>query len=183
MKNLISVVYSLFRFCFLKIFYKNRFKFKPIERFSPNTEIEIKKNSKIILANKVRAHSRTKLKAINGGIIQIGEDVAFNNGCSVYAMNSIIIEKGTMFGPNVLIYDHDHDYKSENGIRDGKFKIGEVKIGKNVWVGANTIILKDTAIGDNCVIGAGSVIKGDFPANSLILQKRNTDCTEIIKKI
>ena len=97
-------------------------------------------------------------------------------------MSSVTIGKGTMFGPNVLVYDHDHNYKSANGISDNKFKVGNVKIGNNVWIGANTIILKDTEIGDNCVVGAGSVIKGKYPDNSLIVQKRNTECIEIIER-
>ena len=46
------------------------------------------------------------------------------------------------------------------------------EIGKNVWIGANTVILRGTKIGDNCVIGAGTIVKGDFPENSIIVQNR-----------
>ena len=178
-RNLISVIFTFFKFCLLKIVYFNKFKFKVIERFSPNTQIKIRKNSRIELKSKVRAHSRCKLVAVENGNIEIGKNVAFNDGCGIYSMKHIIIGEGTMFGPNVLVYDHDHDYRSKNGISDGKFKIGEVKIGKNVWIGANTIILRDTSIGDNCVIAAGSVIKGEFPDNSLIIQKRKTESFQI----
>ena len=41
-------------------------------------------------------------------------------------------------------------------------------LGENVWVGLNAIILKDTVIGNNSVIAAGSVVKGKFPDNALI---------------
>ncbi len=181
-RNIISVIFSFFKFNILKIIYGSKFKFKAIERFSPNTQIKIRKNSKIELENKVRAHSRTKLVAIKEGYIKIEKNVAFNDGCGIYSMNSIRIGEGTMFGPNVLVYDHDHDYKSKNGISDRKFKIGKVEIGKNVWIGANTIILKDTIIGDNCVIGAGSVIKGEVPKNSLVVQKRKTEYIKIKEK-
>lgn len=43
-----------------------------------------------------------------------------------------------------------------------------MKIGNKVWIGTNSIILKDTIIGDNCIIAANSVVKGVFPENCLI---------------
>jgi acetyltransferase-like isoleucine patch superfamily enzyme len=49
-----------------------------------------------------------------------------------------------------------------------------VEIGDNSWVGANTIILRGTKIGKNCVVGAGCVISGEYPDNSIITQKRET---------
>ena len=57
--------------------------------------------------------------------------------------------------------------------KTGCFVASQIEIGENVWVGANTVILRGTKIGNNCVIGAGSVIKGIIPANSIIIQKRN----------
>ena len=47
-------------------------------------------------------------------------------------------------------------------------------IGNDCWIGANTVILRGTKIGDNCVVGAGCVLKGVFPTNSVIVQKRQT---------
>ena len=43
-----------------------------------------------------------------------------------------------------------------------------VNIGDNVFIGINSIILMGTTIGDNCIIGAGAVVKGNFPSNSVI---------------
>lgn len=50
-----------------------------------------------------------------------------------------------------------------------------VKIGNNVWIGANTIILRGTEIGDNYVIGAGCVVKGKYNKGSVIIQKRKEE--------
>lgn len=80
-----------------------------------------------------------------------------------------------MLGPNVLIYDHDHDYKAEGGVFSLKYKTSPVTIGNNVWIGANCVILRGTSIGDNCVIGGGCVLKGEYPSNSVIVQKRSTE--------
>lgn len=46
---------------------------------------------------------------------------------------------------------------------------GKIKIGNNVFIGINSIILFNTTIGDNCIIGAGSVVRGHFPENSVIV--------------
>lgn len=174
-KNLISVSYSVFRFCLIKLTKWGRFKFQLVERFSPNTQLcFIGKNSKIILNKAVRAHSRVKLRAINDGIIKIGQNVSLNYGCIIVAMHNISIGEGTEFGPNVLVYDHDHDFRAKGGLKANKYSKGKVTIGNNCWVGANTVILKGTSIGDNSVIAAGSVIKGDYPANSIIYQQRET---------
>ena len=50
--------------------------------------------------------------------------------------------------------------------------MGEVIIGKNVWIGSNVVILRDTVIGDNVVVAAGSVVKGNVPSNTLFVNKR-----------
>jgi acetyltransferase-like isoleucine patch superfamily enzyme len=46
---------------------------------------------------------------------------------------------------------------------------GRIKIGNNVFVGTNCIILYGTTIGDNCIVGAGSVVRGQYPENSVIV--------------
>lgn len=53
-----------------------------------------------------------------------------------------------------------------------KFKTSPITIGSNVWIGANTLILRGTHIGDNCVVAGGAVIRGSYPANTVIIQKR-----------
>ena len=55
-------------------------------------------------------------------------------------------------------------------------------IGNRVWIGANTVILRGTVIGDDCVIGAGSVVKGNVPANSVLVQKRDDEIIKIDRK-
>ncbi|UHA57884.1 hypothetical protein KDJ21_013390 [Metabacillus litoralis] len=52
-------------------------------------------------------------------------------------------------------------------------------IGENVWIGSNVVILRDTHIGDNVVIAAGSVVKGNVPSNTIYLNKREIDTRPI----
>jgi acetyltransferase-like isoleucine patch superfamily enzyme len=46
---------------------------------------------------------------------------------------------------------------------------GRIKIGNNVFIGNNCTILPNTSVGDNCIIGAGSILRGQFPENSVII--------------
>lgn len=51
---------------------------------------------------------------------------------------------------------------------DGGGIFGKITLGNNVFIGINCIILSNTSIGDNCIVGAGSVVRGQFPENSVI---------------
>ena len=87
----------------------------------------------------------------------------------------------TIIGDNVVISKDvlilNHDYSITCGLRSIDEKIGEseafwlkeVRIGNNVFVGAKSILLPGTTIGDNCIIGAGSVVKGNIPSNSIVV--------------
>lgn len=89
----------------------------------------------------------------------------------------IIPEKVELIGPNVCIYDHDHNYKGTG------YLSGEIFIGKNVWIGANAVILRGTRLGDGCVVGADTVVKGIFDEDMLITQNRETKTKCIAKEV
>ena len=169
----ICITYSFVRFCFIKLFHIKGFRFTILNLISPFTEIEIAKKAKLILGKMVRVRSGSKIKVRKNAKIHIGDNTSLNHGCMIISHDKIIIGKDVQFGPNVLIYDHDHDFRDKLGIRSLKYKTSAVEIGNNVWIGANSVILKGSKIGDNCVIGAGSVIKGKYNSNTIIIQKRN----------
>lgn len=85
----------------------------------------------------------------------------------------VIIGSGTEIGPGVMIFDHDHDVK-EYSLKQNHYITDEIVIGENVWIGANVTILRGSHIGDNSIVGAGAVLKGNYPENCLIIQKRET---------
>lgn len=181
-KSIISVIYSTAKFIVIKVFH-NGFDFKGIQRFSPNTTIELGKNSQLVLGKKIRAHSGTKIRVRDNASVVIGNDVAFNYNCLLTARMGIFIGDGCEIGPNVMFYDHDHDYRAEGGVKAGKYKTSTVKIGKNVWIGANSVILRGADIGDGCVIGAGTIVRGGvYPANSLIVSEQNIHVMDLETK-
>ena len=81
--------------------------------------------------------------------------------------NYIIIGDNTLIGQSVTILDHEaHGVAPDKRRQLGE--IGKVIIGKNVWLGNNVIILKNSEIGDNTIVAAGAVVLGKFPANVII---------------
>ena len=128
--------------------------------------------SELRIDRKLKMHNGAKIRVRKGGKLEIGKNFGMNNGCVVTAYDHIKIGDNVMLGPNVLIYDQDHDYRAEGGVAAMKFKTAPVVIGNNVWIGANTVVLRGTHIGNNCVIAAGCVVKADIPDGTVFLQKR-----------
>lgn len=180
--NIISVVFAFIKLCLMKLIHGKKLKFHCIERISPNVVLDVDNTSTLKLGDKVRIHSGSRITAADYAEVTIGDGVKINNNCRIASRYNIKIDDGVEFGPGVLIYDHDHDFRDSQGIKAKKYKKGSVYIGKNTWIGANTIILRGTKIGDNCVVGAGSVIRGEYPDGVVIVQKRATS-VEIIKRM
>ena len=120
------------------------------------------KNAQINLGKKLEVKPNTEISAAECGVVSIGNNVFINRNCIVASHKSITIEDGTTIGPNTCIYDHDHN------LEGGGYISRDVHIGKKVWIGANCVVLKGVTIGDNAVIGAGSVITKDVPENSIV---------------
>ena len=102
--------------------------------------------------------------------IVIGDNVGIS-GATIYARKGISVGDNTLIGGNVKILDNDfHPLEFEARNRDDKdmIKSKEVVIGKNCFIGCNALILKGTKIGDGCVVGAGSVVCGEFPNGVII---------------
>jgi maltose O-acetyltransferase len=99
-----------------------------------------------------------------GSNIHTGERVFFNFNCILLDVMQISIGDDTLFGPNVQIYTATHpiNWKERaSGLEFAK----PVVIGRNVWIGGSAVICPGVRIGDRTVIGAGSVVTKDIPAD------------------
>lgn len=122
------------------------------------------------LSNLVGLYQRTIIVARENGKIHIGNNVGIS-GATIYSKEVIQIGDYTNIGGNVKILDHDfHPIEAEARKMNNMNMVGKkaINIGENVFIGCNSIILKGTEIGDNSVVGAGSVVSGKFPANVVI---------------
>lgn len=96
----------------------------------------------------------------------IGENVYANFGLSLVDDTKIEIQDDVMIGPNVTLCTGTHPLRPELRLQKAQFNL-PVIIKKNVWLGAGTIVLPGVTIGENSVIGAGSLVTKDIPANVL----------------
>lgn len=100
-------------------------------------------------------------------------DVILKDGASIgigsMVLGPVSIGEGSACSQNCFISGQSHHYEdiSKHFLRQG-FQSEQVVIGKNVWIGANSVILPGIKIGDNSVIGAGSIIVEDVPAYSVV---------------
>lgn len=170
---------SLIKFGVLKIQCGNRFNCDMVNLVSPLTEITVDKGGKLAIGKIFRMRSGAKLRVRPNAEVTIGSNFSMSNNCVITSWDKIEIGDNVQFGPGVLVYDQDHDVKVPGGLAAEKYKTKPIKIGNGVWVGANSIILRGTSIGDNVVIAAGSIVKGKIPSNSLLVQKRENEIREL----
>lgn len=96
--------------------------------------------------------------------ITLGERVFFNFNCIVLDVCPVRIGAYTLFGPGAQVLTAMHPFDAERRRRE---EYGQpVEIGSDVWVGAGALILPGARIGDRAVIGAGSVVTRDVPADT-----------------
>lgn len=100
------------------------------------------------------------------GKIVIGKGCVLQ-GTSICAYDKVSIGNNVIFGPNTVIMDCSGHALANRGHPDelDKLKSEPVTIGNDVWIGYGCIILPGVSIGDGAVIGAGSVVTKDVPAN------------------
>jgi maltose O-acetyltransferase len=100
--------------------------------------------------------------------IFMGKMVFLNFGCVLLDVCRIEIGDWTQIGPGVQIYAADHPRDPE--VRARRLENGRpVVLGKNVWIGGGSILLPGVTVGDDAVIGAGSVVTRDVAAGSTVM--------------
>jgi maltose O-acetyltransferase len=99
-----------------------------------------------------------------GTNIRIGENVFFNFNCVILDVMEVTIGSRTLVGPNVQIYTATHPINHKeraSGVEYAK----PIVIGEDVWLGGSSVICPGVTIGDRTIIGAGSVVTKDIPAD------------------
>ena len=99
-----------------------------------------------------------------GKNIHLGKGVFINSGCKFQDQGGIYIGDGALIGHNTVLATLNHGLLPEER-HDLIPK--PIHIGKNVWIGSNSTVLPGVTIGDNAVIGAGSVVTKDIPENMI----------------
>ena len=109
----------------------------------------------------------------------IGDNCEFGDNTHIVALNKVEIGDDVLIASKAFISDCSHgSYCTNNAVlsdkpstkpNDRKLDYGSVRIGNNVWIGENAVILKGSDIGDGCVIGANAVITKSIPPGSIVI--------------
>lgn len=99
-----------------------------------------------------------------GKHVHFGNNVYANFNLTLVDDTDIFVGDGTMFAPNVTVATAGHPLNPELRAKAMQYNLS-VHIGKNCWIGAGALLMPGVSIGDNTVIGAGSVVTKDIPAN------------------
>lgn len=100
-----------------------------------------------------------------GQNITFGKNVFLNTGCTFQDLGGITIGDASQIGQNVTLCTLNHGLAPE--MRNTIYP-KPIHIGKNVWIGANALVLPGVTIGDNAVIAAGAVVTKDVPADTVV---------------
>lgn len=140
---------------------------KRMKAFNDSAPDELEKRIELmneIFGKETKAWIEPPFYFCYGTHITLGEGCYVNMNCNFIDDGLIEIGDRVMFGPGVTIATVGHPINPQ--LREYMYT-DSVKIGKNCWIGANVTICPGVTIGDNSVIGAGSVVLQDIPENSV----------------
>ncbi len=144
----------------------------PTARISPLADIEDSlRGTRIIIGAHCMIDSFVKIKPCGGtGDLVLGDHVAINSGCVLYTGAGIRIGNHVAIAANCTFAPVNHAWQR----RDTLIRLqgfapdrGGIVIEDDVWIGANCVLLDGAVLRRGCVIGAGSVVRGEVPAYEL----------------
>lgn len=174
MKPYLLATYNKIRFTCRRFFQCHGFTFGHIELLGWNTRLSLGKMSQVVLGEHLVSDGRLVIIAGQNAHLSVGRRTYFNEGTMISCLDAVSIGEGCRFGPNVKVFDNDHCFSAQHGVSQ-EHTTAPVTIGDCCWLGANVTILKGTKIGENCVVGAGCVVKGEIPAGTLVTQSRTLE--------
>lgn len=152
------IVLNFIRAPFLFFISHGKVRMSGIQLLSPFARIRAYRGGEISLNKRNQMEDGVLLEAFKGSIRLNG--CFINRNTTIVSMNAIDIGKNVTIGPNVCIYDHDHNLlDSENN----PFISAPIIIENGAWIGANSTILKGVTIGKCAVVAAGAVVNRSVP--------------------
>lgn len=138
-------------------------------KFSHFTCKNISLGSKMFIQNDCTFFSLQSGKNKKYGKIIIGQGTHINKHANIVSNSNITIGKNCLLAINVSIFDHEHIFSRKIHPTTKDLSKGKnIKIGDDVYIGNNSVILKGVSLGDHVVVGANSVVTKSFPKYSII---------------
>lgn len=132
---------------------------------------ESRRGTSIVISDRVFIDSFVRIRPVGGsGDVHIGKDTFINSGTVIFSGNGVKIGEWVLIAPNCTLAPTNHAYTSrDKTIRHQGFlpSKGGIVIEDDVWIGANCTILDGAILRRGCVIGAGSLVRGEVEAYSV----------------
>ncbi len=141
-------------------------------RVSPLADIEDSvRGSRIVIEDDAVIDAFVKIKPAGGsGDVVIGHNSVINSGCVIYTGNGVTIGAHVAVAANCTFAATNHEFRDrtklimEQGFQPSR---GGILIEDDVWIGANVVLLDGALLRRGCVVGAGSVVRGELAAYSI----------------
>ena len=95
------------------------------------------------------------------------EGVYVGQFSTIVAREEVRIEAGTKIGERVTVRDSNHDHSVP--LSEGRFNSSSIRIGRDVWLGANVVVLAGVVIGDGATVGASAVVTTKVDAGATVV--------------
>lgn len=104
------------------------------------------------------------------GGIELGDGVVIGPNCTLYGAGTITIGAFSHLGPGAMVMAQAGDADDQERMTARpRYRNEPVAIGAGVWIGAGAVILGNSRLGDNCVVGPNSVVSGDYPSGTTLI--------------
>jgi acetyltransferase-like isoleucine patch superfamily enzyme len=123
--------------------------------------------SSILIGKGVHVGEGVRIHAMKGAQIKLEDDCWLNHHVEIVAMGSVRVGSFSRVGPHVYLIDHDHQTKKGEMIRSQDYRIAEVAVGRDCWIGARAMLLRGVAVEDGAVIAAGAVVTRSVPKDEI----------------
>jgi acetyltransferase-like isoleucine patch superfamily enzyme len=156
------------RWAWLKLRFRGRLETDGLCFVGPHVTLEIKPGAKLRLGRWSWIGHGTKIR-VHEGIVEIGAKTVLGQECTISAFQHISIGCECIVADRVMLIDFDHGVvEVERPIRlQGIYK-RDVNVGHNNWIGYGACFLRGVTVGDNCVVGANTVVTKDVPSNAVV---------------
>jgi acetyltransferase-like isoleucine patch superfamily enzyme/acyl carrier protein len=134
----------------------------------PGVHLKLRENGRIVLHDGVKLDTATRLVAANDACIEVGAETTLGAGTIVNAGADVLVGRGTLTSAYCMINASDHLMAAGRPIREQGYEHEAIRIGEDVWMGANVFIAKGASIGNGVVVSAGSVVTGAVPDQAVV---------------
>lgn len=149
--------------CWLKYHDSKILKIEEKTQIMGGVDFLARRKGEMTIGKNTRIHKNSKI-VIDGGRLHIGQGCCFGEGTIFNCFDNLIIGDNVLTADRVSFICNKHQFSDISvPIIDQATSHGDIVIGNGTWLGINAVVLDNTHIGVNCVVGANAVVKGDFP--------------------